>query len=61
MKQQRNLYIPSIEAKDIVGAQHYFNCSNEENTQGYSLLNMTNEYNLKKFKNSFDFSHCFRY
>lgn len=53
---QFNLYIPSIEAKDIIAAQNQKNCSEEENLFGYSLFNNKGEYNLKKFKNSFDFS-----
>lgn len=46
------LYIPSIDAKDIYLASHYI----ENDPDGYNLKLQDGHYNLRKFINSLDFS-----
>ena len=48
----KNIYIPSIDAKDIYLSAHYI----EENPEGYNLKLKDGQYNLRKFINSFDYS-----
>lgn len=51
-KGRKNLYIPSIDAKDIYIANHYI----EPTKIKYSLHKKNGDINLHKFKNSFDYS-----
>ena len=48
----KGIYIPSIDAKDIYLSAHYI----EENREGYNLKLKDGQYNLRKFINSFDYS-----
>ena len=48
----KGVYIPSIDAKDIYLSAHYF----EENPEGYNLKLKDGQYNLRKFINSLDYS-----
>ena len=48
----KGIYIPSIDAKDIYLSAHYI----EENPEGYNLKLKDGQYNLRKFINSFDYS-----
>ena len=48
----KGIYIPSIDAKDIYLSAHYI----EENSEGYNLKLKDGQYNLRKFINSFDYS-----
>ena len=48
----KGVYIPSIDAKDIYLSAHYI----EENPEGYNLKLKDGQYNLRKFINSFDYS-----
>ncbi len=48
----KQLYIPSIDAKDIYLALHYI----ENNPDGYDLKLNNGQYNLRKFINSLDYS-----
>ena len=48
----KNVYIPSIDAKDIYLASHYFN----NNPDGYNLKLKNGQFNLRKFINSLDYS-----
>lgn len=48
----KGIYIPSIDAKDIYLSAHYI----EDNPEGYNLKLKDGQYNLRKFINSFDFS-----
>ena len=48
----KNIYIHSIDAKDIYLSAHYI----EENPEGYNLKLKDGQYNLRKFINSFDYS-----
>ena len=47
-----NIYIPSIDAKDIYLSAHYI----EENPEGYNLKLKDGQYNLRKFINTLDYS-----
>ncbi|MBD5137154.1 MAG: hypothetical protein HDT39_14570 [Lachnospiraceae bacterium] len=49
---KNNIYIPSIDAKDIYLASNYI----KENSEGYSLYCKNGSINLRKFVNSFDYS-----
>ena len=46
------IYIPSIDAKDIYLSAHYI----EENPEGYNLKLKDGQYNLRKFINTLDYS-----
>lgn len=46
------VYIPSIDAKDIYLSAHYIN----SNDEGYNLKMSDGQYNLRKFKNTLDYS-----
>ncbi len=46
------IYIPSIDAKDIYLAAHYW----EDNSSGYDLKLKDGQYNLRKFTNTLDYS-----
>lgn len=48
----KGIYIPSIDAKDIYLSAHYI----EENPDGYNLKLKDGQYNLRKFINSLDYS-----
>lgn len=48
----KGIYIPSIDAKDIYLSAHYI----EKNPEGYNLKLKDGQYNLRKFINSFDYS-----
>lgn len=48
----KGIYIPSIDAKDIYLSTHYI----EKNPEGYNLKLKDGQYNLRKFINSFDYS-----
>lgn len=48
----KNIYIPSIDAKDIYLSSHYI----QPNPNGYNLKLKDGQYNLRKFINSLDFS-----
>lgn len=48
----KGIYIPSIDAKDIYLSAHYI----EENPEGYNLKLKDGQYNLRKFINSLDYS-----
>lgn len=48
----KQIYIPSIDAKDIYLSSHYI----DENPDGYNLKLKDGQYNLKKFTNSLDYS-----
>lgn len=48
----KGIYIPSIDAKDIYLSAHYI----ESNPEGYDLKLKDGQYNLRKFINSFDYS-----
>ena len=48
----KGVYIPSIDAKDIYLSAHYI----EKNPEGYNLKLKDGQYNLRKFINSFDYS-----
>lgn len=52
MNKNKNMYIPSIDAKDIYLSANYI----EENPDGYNLKLKDGQYNLRKFINSLDFS-----
>lgn len=49
---QKNIYILSLEAKDIYNLENI----SPLNTKGYNIRNKDGSINLKKFKNSFDYS-----
>lgn len=51
-KNRNNLYIPSVDAKDIFIANNYINKSK----LGYSLFKKNGDVNFNKYKNSFDYS-----
>ena len=48
----KGVYIPSIDAKDIYLSAHYI----EHNPDGYSLKLKDGQQNLRKFINSLDYS-----
>ena len=48
----KGIYIPSIDAKDIYLSAHYI----EDNPDGYNLKLKDGQYNLRKFINSLDYS-----
>ena len=48
----KNLYIPSIDVKDIYLSHHYI----DNNPDGYNLKLKDGQYNLRKFINTFDYS-----
>ena len=48
----KGIYIPSIDAKDIYLSEHYI----ENNPDGYNLKLKDGQYNLRKFINSLDYS-----
>lgn len=48
----KGIYIPSIDAKDIYLSAHYI----ENNPNGYNLKLKDGQYNLRKFTNSLDYS-----
>lgn len=48
----KGIYIPSIDAKDIYLSTHYI----EDNPDGYNLKLKDGQYNLRKFINSLDYS-----
>lgn len=48
----KGIYIPSIDAKDIYLSTHYI----EKNPEGYNLKLKDGQYNLRKFINSFNYS-----
>ena len=48
----KGIYIPSIDAKDIYLSAHYI----DDNPDGYSLKLKDGQYNLRKFINSLDYS-----
>ena len=48
----KNAYIPSIDAKDIYLSSHCFN----NNPDGYNLKLKNGQLNLRKFVNSLDYS-----
>lgn len=48
----KNMYIPSIDAKDIYLSEHYI----ENNPDGYNLKLKDGQYNLRKFINTLDYS-----
>ncbi len=48
----RGMYIPSIDAKDIYLSSHYI----KEPAKGYTLKREDGQYNLRKFTNSLDYS-----
>lgn len=52
MENNTGVYIPSIDAKDIYLASHYYN----ENNDGYNLKLKDGNYNLRKFINTLDYS-----
>lgn len=52
MQNSKNVYIPSIDAKDIYLSSHYIG----GNPDGYNLKQKDGQYNLKRFKNTADFS-----
>lgn len=50
--ENRGIYIPSIDAKDIYLSAHYI----ENNPEGYNLKLKDGQYNLRKFINTLDYS-----
>lgn len=50
--ENKGVYIPSIDAKDIYLSAHYI----ENNPEGYNLKLKDGQYNLRKFINSLDYS-----
>ncbi len=52
MENNTGVYIPSIDAKDIYLASHYYNGNND----GYNLKLKDGNYNLRKFINTLDYS-----
>ena len=50
--ENKGIYIPSIDAKDIYLSAHYI----ENNPEGYNLKLKDGQYNLRKFINSLDYS-----
>lgn len=50
--ENKGIYIPSIDAKDIYLSAHYI----EENPDGYNLKLKDGQYNLRKFINTLDYS-----
>lgn len=50
--ENRGIYIPSIDAKDIYLSAHYI----ENNPEGYNLKLKNGQYNLRKFINTLDYS-----
>lgn len=48
----KGIYIPSVDAKDIYLSAHYI----EDNSEGYNLKLKDGQYNLRKFINSLDYS-----
>lgn len=50
--ENKGIYIPSIDAKDIYLSANYI----EENPEGYNLKLKDGQYNLRKFINSLDYS-----
>lgn len=50
--ENRGIYIPSIDAKDIYLSTHYI----ENNPEGYNLKLKDGQYNLRKFINTLDYS-----
>lgn len=52
MQNNKSVYIPSIDAKDIYLSSHYI----VDNPEGYNLKQKDGQYNLKRFKNTEDFS-----
>lgn len=48
----KQIYIPSIDAKDIYLSSHYI----DNNMNGYDLKRKDGQYNLRKFTNSLDYS-----
>ena len=55
-RERNNLYIPSIDAKDIYISNNYIYESGDITANGYSLKKKNGEANINKFKNSFDYS-----
>ena len=52
MENNTGVYIPSIDAKDIYLASHYYS----RNDEGYNLKLKDGNYNLRKFINTLDYS-----
>ena len=52
--ENKSIYIPSIDAKDIYLSSHYIN--QENNIEGYDLKLKNGQYNLRKFINTLDYS-----
>lgn len=52
MKSNKGVYIPSVDAKDIYLASHYI----DSDTTEYTLKLKNEQYNLRKFINSYDYS-----
>lgn len=50
--ENKGIYIPSIDAKDIYLSAHYI----EDNPEGYNLKLKDGQYNLRKFINTLDYS-----